>query len=142
MAFPPPTLPTNRTNATPQLDTHAADHNAIAQAINDTVAFASATNQKLTGYRAYANSYVATTESGGTAVIPFTRQTDGANVDFGGLPIVVCSSGEDPTQCTFAIYGAVISTAFSVMARSVSTGLPVGNWGVRVNWHATIGYLP
>lgn len=38
MAWPPPTLPINRTNATPQIDTHAADHNALAQAINDTVA--------------------------------------------------------------------------------------------------------
>jgi hypothetical protein len=38
MAWPPPTLPINRTNATPQLDTHAADHNALALAINDVTA--------------------------------------------------------------------------------------------------------
>jgi hypothetical protein len=38
MAWPPPVLPINRTNATPQLDTHAADHNALALAVNDTVA--------------------------------------------------------------------------------------------------------
>jgi len=38
MAWPPPVLPVNRTNATPQLDTHAADHNAHALAINDIVA--------------------------------------------------------------------------------------------------------
>jgi hypothetical protein len=38
MAWPPAALPTNRTNATPQQDTHPADHNAIGQAINDTVA--------------------------------------------------------------------------------------------------------
>jgi hypothetical protein len=37
MAFPPPTLPTNRTNATPQIDTHPADHNAVNAAVNDTV---------------------------------------------------------------------------------------------------------
>lgn len=36
MAWPPAVLPINRTNATPQLDTHAADHNALAQAMNDT----------------------------------------------------------------------------------------------------------
>jgi hypothetical protein len=35
MAWPPPTLAINRTNATPQLDTHAADHNALALAVND-----------------------------------------------------------------------------------------------------------
>lgn len=37
MAFPPAPLPTNRTNATPQNNTHPADHNAISAAINDTV---------------------------------------------------------------------------------------------------------
>lgn len=37
MAWPPAPLPTNRTNATPQQNTHPGDHNAIAQAINDTV---------------------------------------------------------------------------------------------------------
>ena len=37
MAWPPPVQPTNRTNATPQLDTHAADHNALALAVNDLV---------------------------------------------------------------------------------------------------------
>lgn len=35
MAFPPATLPTNRTNATPQQDTHPADHNAVNAAVND-----------------------------------------------------------------------------------------------------------
>ncbi len=40
MAFPPATLPTNRTNATPQQDTHPSDHNALAAAINDTVQYA------------------------------------------------------------------------------------------------------
>ena len=38
MAWPPPVQATNRTNATPQLDTHVADHNAHALAINDLVA--------------------------------------------------------------------------------------------------------
>ena len=38
MAYPPPTLPTNRTNATPQQDVHAADHNAVNGAVNDIVA--------------------------------------------------------------------------------------------------------
>ena len=37
MAYPPPVLATNRTNATPQMDTHAADHNALALAVNDIV---------------------------------------------------------------------------------------------------------
>jgi hypothetical protein len=39
MAWPPPTLPINRTDANPQQGTHPSDHNALALAINDTVAF-------------------------------------------------------------------------------------------------------
>jgi len=51
MAWPPAALPTNRTNASPQQDTHPADHNAIAQAINDTVAVV---QQLAPGYAAHA----------------------------------------------------------------------------------------
>ena len=35
MAFPPPTLATNRTNATPSTNTHPGDHNAVNAAVND-----------------------------------------------------------------------------------------------------------
>lgn len=38
MAWPPPVLPINRINATPQQNNHPADHNAVNQAVNDTVA--------------------------------------------------------------------------------------------------------
>ena len=38
MAWPPPTLPINRQNLTPQQATHPADHNAANLAINDLVA--------------------------------------------------------------------------------------------------------
>lgn len=38
MAYPPSTLPTNRTNTTPTPDTHPADHNDVNGAINDIVA--------------------------------------------------------------------------------------------------------
>lgn len=38
MAWPPPTLPTNRTDTTVMSTTHPADHNAANLAINDIVA--------------------------------------------------------------------------------------------------------
>ena len=38
MAWPPPVLPINRSNADPQMDQHPADHNAANLAINDLVA--------------------------------------------------------------------------------------------------------
>ncbi len=37
MAWPPASLATNRTNATPQTDTHPNDHNQVNGAVNDTV---------------------------------------------------------------------------------------------------------
>jgi hypothetical protein len=37
MAWPPPVLPINRTNAVPQLDTHPADHNNANAAVNTIV---------------------------------------------------------------------------------------------------------
>jgi len=37
MPWPPTVPPTNRTNATAQLDAHVSDHNAGAQALNDLV---------------------------------------------------------------------------------------------------------
>ena len=44
MAWPPPTLPTNRDNTTAQFDIHKDDHNAIGAAINDTTAEITANN--------------------------------------------------------------------------------------------------
>lgn len=38
MPFPPPTLPTNRTNATVMDSTHPGDHNDVNQAVNDVAA--------------------------------------------------------------------------------------------------------
>lgn len=49
MAWPPAALPTNRTNATPQQNTHPADHNALALAINDTVGKVQANDAILSG---------------------------------------------------------------------------------------------
>jgi hypothetical protein len=37
MPYPPPTLPSNRSNTTPQFDNHPSDHNAISDAITDIV---------------------------------------------------------------------------------------------------------
>lgn len=42
MAWPPPVLPTNRTDALNQQANHPADHNATNQAVNDIVATVSA----------------------------------------------------------------------------------------------------
>jgi hypothetical protein len=52
MPFPPPVLPINRTDATPQQTTHPADHNAISAAINDTVAWLQSPTSRFTKFAA------------------------------------------------------------------------------------------
>lgn len=47
MTFPPPALPTNRTNATARQDTHPGDHNAANAAINDLTTEAVARGQTI-----------------------------------------------------------------------------------------------
>lgn len=49
MAWPPPVLPINRSNATAQQDTHPQDHNAANQAVNDTVTKVQGMDNLLTG---------------------------------------------------------------------------------------------
>lgn len=52
MAWPPPVLPTNRTNADPQQDNHPADHNAVNLAVNDlTARVIASANDFMQGYR-------------------------------------------------------------------------------------------
>lgn len=48
MAWPPPTLPTSRTNTTVMADTHPADHNAVNLAVNDLVVRMTTRENKIT----------------------------------------------------------------------------------------------
>lgn len=65
MAWPPPTLPINQTNATPQQNTHPQDHAAANQAINDTVAYAKQLPRGVIGQK------VKATTSGGFGAIEY-----------------------------------------------------------------------
>jgi hypothetical protein len=71
MAWPPAALPTNRTNSTPQQDTHPSDHNAIGLAVNDTVGQV----QKLSsrrGCQVFANTFAV--GPGGSKIIVFDAE--------------------------------------------------------------------
>jgi hypothetical protein len=50
MSWPPPVLPTNRTNDDLQQNTHPADHNAANLAINDIVAHVSQVSNVTSGF--------------------------------------------------------------------------------------------
>lgn len=76
MAWPPAALPTNRTNATPQQDTHPSDHNAIALAINDTVGKLVAVDAAVRRYGFIAAQSGQTYNSGQVANIVFNTTSD------------------------------------------------------------------
>lgn len=80
MPYPPTTPPTTRTNATPQVDVHASDHNVLAQAVKDiltelgtdpsgTFADLTARLAALTRLSIAENRSV-TTDGNGTATVP------------------------------------------------------------------------
>lgn len=60
MAWPPSTLATNRTNSTPQTDSHPNDHNQVNAAVNDTVARVAAHESGAVHVNAAANADLAT----------------------------------------------------------------------------------
>jgi hypothetical protein len=80
MAWPPAVLPINRTNATPQLDTHAADHNAVNAAVNDTVGRIQSNESALAGQLRAATLQAVqngqTFSAGQVAVVGFTSVND------------------------------------------------------------------
>lgn len=106
MAWPPPVLPVNRTDATPQQGTHPADHNAANLAINDLVT-------KVTPLIPIGNYKVArivyfgavTTNAGGnfavlTGFAPAGAVAVGSQSDY---PTLVLCTSLDTTQAIFNI---------------------------------------
>ena len=76
MAWPPPVLPVNRSNATPQQDNHPGDHNAVNLAVNDLVAHMLAEVDNNRGFASW-------TPRSGTN--PSSPSQAGFDVDLGAL---------------------------------------------------------
>ena len=79
MAWPPPLQNTSRTNATPQLDTHASDHNSLGLAINDIVA-------QLSGRRLVGLQYASNVQQSGAVGVPNGGVYDTNTVSLGAAP--------------------------------------------------------
>ena len=123
MSWPPPILPVNRTNATPQLDTHAADHNAANQAINDIVARVNKSVQ-------FVGSIVATTLSDGSVNIALPAGM------FTVTPVALVTNGDgnavpDAVVSIMALYS---NAATLVVYVGRATGGPIANSVVRLNY--------
>ena len=70
MAYPPPVLPVNQTNATPQADVHPLDHQRANQAINDIVAHLANIGQVLSGTVTGGNVATDTEATAASIVLP------------------------------------------------------------------------
>ncbi|HKV67679.1 MAG TPA: hypothetical protein VJN72_06285 [Gaiellales bacterium] len=156
MAYPPAALPVNRTNATPQTNTHPNDHNLIGQAINDVVGklgtnpsgqladvttrfafegiastMSGGTDQWSTfgGFNVQAGTVVGTTDASGYVVVTFPHP-------FPIAPIVIATNGDclAAPDVYFSLY-LNANDRFSALAHH-GGGSIVGNGSVRVNWIA------
>lgn len=131
MAWPPPTLPTNRTNATPQLDTHAADHNAANQAINDIVA--QLTNPG--AYRSHGGVSTVVTDNWGTAVIS-TAQGVPANAKIVGA-VAICGQRDFPVWLVLNHVDIPLGSNACAFKVCRTDGLVTANSPIEVAWQIT-----
>ena len=146
-AWPPPVLPTNKTNQTAQLDDHPAAHNAANAAINDLVTRASANpTGTLIGARGVSalppgatfhiecESIICAMDGAGWGSFAFKNW-------FSGPPLVICMSGDINTiaygHYTF-VERVVNGTIFGFTAMRYD-GDWVKNTNIRLNYIA-IGY--
>lgn len=124
MAWPPPVLPVDRTDALLQQANHPADHNAANQAINDIVA-------KVVGLLPVGNFPVArktyrgsvTTDANGdfavvTGFTPVAAVGVGAQSSF---PTLVTNTLLDATQCVFNV-------------RNIPSGAPAASAVIYVSY--------
>jgi len=123
MAWPPPTLPINFTDATPQQTAHPDAHNKTNQAINDIVAHVNKAVQ-------FAGSIVATTLSDGSVNIALPAGM------FTATPVALVTNGDgialpDAVVSVMALYSTA-STLVVYVGRAA--GGPVANSTVRLNY--------
>lgn len=151
MAWPPPSLPTNRTNATPQQNTHPADHNAQALAINDTVGYLTGT---LPGEIAAASAQMSM--NGGALdaakgpLIQTWMQTYGSDVNghitvgfqfaFASTPVAVVAMGANTDNDHRLTFISATTTGATFLARNTD-GTGAASTPVTAMWIA-VGRRP
>lgn len=131
MAWPPPTLPIDRTNALPQQDTHPSDHNAANLAINDLVTKVLSIVKYIPEHTQYGSGVIATSANG-DGYIPFA-------VPFaaGSLPNTVLTM-EDPPAGLLANHYRLYSdnTRAAVRVTNFDNTVPTAGAIVRMSYIA------
>jgi len=153
MAWPPGVLPINRTDATPQQTTHAADHNGANQAINDTVTKVVAHDAQIANLTAnaglllgelkpFALTVAITTDANGMSGINFPAGTFKAG---SAAPIVwafrMDNGGPNPAFWLDYMAHAASPTGFVVQASLRQGVAALANTGVICSYIA-IGVRP
>jgi hypothetical protein len=151
MAYPPAIPPADRVNATPQVDNHPADHNAISAALTDIVnelgPDPSAPDATVTlrldrmevaafldwigangNLQIEARSDVVTTNANGDGTVPFQRA-------FTTVPVVVVCNGDANLFVGYGLKGTAVGS-FNFAAYWLDSGAPAGSVQVRMNWWA------
>lgn len=126
MPWPPVIPPATRANATPQLDTHPSDHNAISAALTDLV---TRVNALPAGHLAYVEQTVVQ-----TGITPATVDLTSMTITFTlatqrrvqlTANIWYTKAGADTTGVAFA----QIATAANVEVQGRGTHVVAGGWG-------------
>jgi hypothetical protein len=108
MAWPPGVLPVNRTDSLSQQTNHPADHNAVNQAVNDTVAYV-----KLLGGANRADRRSFTTDANAEAFIAWTNPT--------------------PAAFPTGVFAVVVSDASTGVMDPLAVIVKVPNSGIALN---------
>lgn len=126
MAWPPAVLPTNRTNATPQLDTHPSDHNNVNAAVNDIVAYIQATR------RTYGNTTTIATDAFGNAVLTTAHGIPAGAKVRGG--VAVGAQRDYPAICIVNNVDIPLGSAAIAFKVMNPGGTPVTNNTISISW--------
>lgn len=117
MAWPPPTLPTTRTDTTVMATTHPADHNAANLAINDTVARVKTIVSGNAAYTSNTNALITIALPAGYATAPN-----------------VVAMNADPANLHYYILGARTTTTFQLIVAGETTNVGLVNTATRISY--------
>jgi hypothetical protein len=142
--WPPPVLPINRTNATPQLDTHAADHNAVNLAVNDLVGHVQSIDSVVA--RCGAGAAQSGYSIGAVAQVQMPWNTEGYDTDTmftpGGTLFTIRQAGM--WSITARILCSVsVTAACDISIQRVAGGVVIANYiPTGKQWASVSGTLP
>jgi len=138
MAWPPGILPVNRTDSTPQQTTHAADHNAVNGAVNDTVTQLKTVSAALVRTGTDGQSTGTSIPAGTLGDLRFDNMTDPT---YGGLPnITIPAAAGGIWSISLTVNGptmpagAFADCRINIFGRALASFIPSGKSSATVSF--------